>query len=65
MMSEDMRKKLFLNGKFKSCGHSFHKDWTFLMRYGPIKVMINYEPLDPYTLDIIHIGNTTGIVSAA
>ena len=41
--------------------HSFHRDCSMIMRFGPIKVMINFERIEEYTLDMIHFGRTPGI----
>jgi hypothetical protein len=35
------------------------------MRYGPIKVLINFEKIEEYTLDMIHFGTTPGVFSEA
>lgn len=34
-----------------------------LFRYGPIKIMITYEKLDDYSLDLNHFGTMPGIYS--
>jgi len=45
--------------------HSFHRDCSMIMRFGPIKVMINFERIEEYTLDMIHFGTTPGIFKPA
>ncbi len=34
-----------------------------LFRYGPIKIMITYEKLESYSLDLNHFGTMPGIYS--
>ena len=41
----------------------FHRDWAFIIRYGPVKIMINYESLPEYKLDCIHFGKTLGTMT--
>jgi hypothetical protein len=54
-----------LNSNSVPCMHSFHRDCSMIMRFGPIKVMINFERIEEYTLDMIHFGTTPGIFKPA
>ena len=54
-----------INDKGKPCPHNFHLDSTVLFRYGPVKIMFQFEQLEEYTLDLIHFGLTPGIFKPA
>ena len=45
----------------QNCTLSLHRDCSMIFRYGPIKIMINFEKQDAYTLDMPHFGLTKGI----
>ena len=45
------------------CPHNFHRDTSMIFCYGPIKIMLSFELLDEYVIDLQHFGATPGIHS--
>jgi hypothetical protein len=45
----------------ETCNHAFHRCYSVIFCYGPIRVMLNFEPLDEYRLDLQHFGSTPGV----
>jgi hypothetical protein len=40
--NDNVRTQL-INAKGNHCTHNFHLDTSLIFRYGPIKIMLNYE----------------------
>jgi len=46
------------------CFHSFHTDYTMIYFYGPIRLVISYESLNEYKLDLRHFATMPDIFTA-